>query len=111
MAILKRAFTQDLSADPLDVEFEFIYNVNVLQVLIHTSVDVTEDLTITYIDVENGTNYSTLVRTRSLNEEQDAAELAIKLRLRQGDKIKIEMTNANETGIVYGTLQVEADSN
>lgn len=108
MAILKRAFTQDLSLGALSQDFVFQYDVEVIQVLLTASVNITEDFTISYIDTENGTNYDIIIRDRSINNEDDAAELEINFRLRKGDKIRVQCTNANTTGIIYGTLQVEA---
>lgn len=108
MAIVKKAFTQDLSSAALSQEFEFQYDVIIYQVLVNSSVNIIEDLTVTYVDVENGANYNTLIREYSFNDESDAALLDIKFRLRKGDKVKIQCTNANTTGIIYGTIQAEA---
>ena len=109
MAILKKAFSQDLTSAPLNVEIEFQYDVLIYQVLFSASVDIVEDISVTYIDTEYGANYNVLIRQYSFNDEQDAAMLDIKFRLRKGDKIKIQCTNANTTGVIYGTVQVEAD--
>ena len=108
MAILKKAFQQNLASAPLAEEFEFQYDVEIVQILFNSSVDITEDLSVSYIDTEYGTNYNVLIRNRSLNSESSAAFLEINFRLRKGDKIKIQCTNANTTGVIYGTLQVEA---
>lgn len=99
-------FTKDLSAGSLSVTTSFGREFQLKKIEIHSSVGITEDITITK-DSRLGANYDTVIRKKSLSNEQSfiyRTDGGNDDDFRSGDEIKIECTNANGVGIVYGEL-------
>jgi len=98
-------FTQDLTLGALSFTTSINKKVKIEQILIKASVNITETITIT-LDSVNGANYDVMLRKRSLSAEQNFVYRPEgELNLQAGDKLKIQCTNANTTGILYGILK------
>lgn len=109
MSKIKYSFTQNLVSAALSKDFTFIYDCDLIQILIFTSVAITEDISISYIDNENGTSYSGVVEAETLNNESTYLYVPRngRLSVRKGDSIRVQCTSANTTGTIYGTIHVE----
>jgi hypothetical protein len=106
-----KSFTQDLSAGPLSVEFVFVEHVRLNQVFINASVNITENITVT-LKSTFGTNYDIILDFEEMTAKGDYAYIPDRRpTISDGDSLLIECTNANTTGIVYGTYHVESRGN
>ena len=92
--------SQDLSEDALSYTTDYGRKFKLEQITIHFSVAVTETVTIT-LDSATGTEYDTVLRKMTLSSQQDFLYPAGGINLQSGDKIKVQCTNANRTGIAY----------
>jgi len=98
-------FSQDLSAAALSYTTSISRAFKLEQVLIQASVAITETITIT-IDSAQGSTYDVILRQDTLSSEQSFVYRPQgELNLRDGDEIKVQCTNANMTGIVYGEIK------
>ena len=98
-------FSQDLTAAALSYTTSINRKVKIEQVTLQASEAITETITIT-LDSVNGANYDVILRKRSLSAEQSFVYRPEgELNLQKGDKLKIECTDANSTGTVYGILK------
>lgn len=101
--------SQNLSLTPMNYVTSVAQNFKLKALMIHTSVPITETIDLLYDD-NNGNNYDTLLRRIQFTNNQDGAfcpegDLFVFGTL--GDKIKVTCTNANLTGTIYITLQIE----
>lgn len=102
-----KSFTQDLTSGSLSSEFSFLEPVRLNQVLINASVNITETITVT-LKSNFGTNYDVILDKATLESEGDYAYIPDRRPfIAEGDSLLIECTNANTTGTIYGTYQVE----
>lgn len=109
-AFIKDKFTQDLSAGALTNSFTVPENAILMQILIHASVEISESITITHDAKFEGANYDTVLRLTTLTSEQDYVfRPEGKCFFEAGDIVKIQCSNANATGIVYGKLQMKRE--
>lgn len=99
------SFTQDLTAGPLSTFFEFPEDTRLNQIMINFSVDITEEVTIT-LDSQFGAAFDTVLDREEL-ESQPSYEYIPHRQpvIARGDRVLIECTNANLTGILSGTIQ------
>ena len=75
-------------------------------VSIHFSVAVSESITITR-DSLNGSTYDTVLSTKTLVAQQDFVyRPSGEENFQAGDEVKIDITNANTTGIAYVTIKM-----
>ena len=95
--------SQDLSSAPLSFTTTYSKGFTNLQILINFSVNVTETITIT-LDSVAGPNYDTILRKKTLSGEGSFTYETNK-NFAAGDKIKIQCTNANTTGIAYDIVK------
>ena len=97
--------SQDLTSGALSFTTSWTKPVRIQEIILHASVAITEDVTITR-DSVNGANYDAIIRKRSLSSEQDFVFRPDgELDLQGGDNLKVQCTNANTTGIVYLTIK------
>ena len=106
MAFLKKNFTQDLTSDALDFTMESVYDMRVIQVTIKASTNITETITIT-LDQKEGSDYDITVKESTLNSKRNYLLSDKYVYLTKEDKLRIQCTNANTTGTVYGTVVME----
>jgi hypothetical protein len=101
------SYTQDLTSGAMSQEFTFFDVVRLNQILINFSTNITETITIT-LKSTFGTNYDVILDKVTLNSDGDYAFIPDRRPfLNKGDTLLIQCTNANTTGILYGTYQVE----
>ncbi len=75
------------------------------EVIIHSSVPITETITITR-DSKQGVNYDHILASRDLVSEQDFIfRPQGQCNFQDGDEVKVQCTNANLTGVVYLTIK------
>jgi hypothetical protein len=97
--------SQNLALAALSYTTVFTRKRKLEQILIHVSQAITETITIT-LDSINGANYDTVLQSVALIAETDFVYRPQgELNLIDGDKIKIECTNANGVGTVYATIK------
>lgn len=108
MAHLRETFSQNLVSGAASFNYSPNYDVYLLQVLITASTGITEVMTITF-DSADGSDYDTVLATKQLSSESEAlyAPGPNKILFKKGDKVQIDITNANTTGVVYGTVIME----
>jgi len=107
MKFLKDDITtlQNLASAPLSYTTTYKKGFTNLEVFIKFSVAVTETITIT-LDSKNGANYDTVLKTKSLYDENSFIYETSK-HFFKGDQIKIQCTNANKTGIAYAIIKAK----
>jgi len=107
MKFLKGDLTtsQDLSDAALSYTTTYKRGFTNLEVFIKFSVAVTETITIT-LDSKNGANYDTVLKTKSLYDENSFIYETSK-HFFKGDQIKIQCTNANGAGIAYVIIKAK----
>lgn len=93
------ATSQNLATGALSYTTVYSKGFTDLEVFVKFSVAVTETITVT-LDSKGGANYDTILRTKSLYEENSFAFETSK-HFFKGDQIKIQCTNANGVGIAY----------
>ena len=104
---LQRHFSQDLTAGALLEDFIFHTQARIRAVHLSFTTPVTETVTITRVD-SSGNPYNTSGSTKDLEDNEDYIfHPEWDLILIKGDRIRVECTNANTTGIVYGTIHIE----
>jgi len=97
--------SQDLAVAELDHSFEFPLAAEVATVYVHSSVPITEIVTVS-LDSGVGPEYDTVMEARQLSEEQDFVYGAGgTLTLNEGDRLRVQVTNANAIGTVYVTAK------
>jgi len=107
MINLTRAGSQDLSSSAMSEEFDFNQSCELITVYIHASVNITETVTITFVS-RDGSTYDTVIDVANMQAESDYVFSATGgLGLNEGDKVKVAVTNANTTGIVYVTVKTK----
>lgn len=90
---------------------QFPAEVKLSQVLINASTAITEDITVTF-DSANGANYDVVLDETSLSSNSEYVfRPSGDVVLRKGDKIRVQVTNGNTTGVVYLTVQVKRSDN
>jgi len=98
-------FSQDLSSAALSytTTFEKAFRLDLIN--FHASVAITETITIT-IDSARGANYDTVLRVKTLSSESNYVFIPDgDVKLYDGDALKIQCTNANTTGVIYGEVR------
>jgi len=99
---------QDLSVAALQEDFDFPVSCKLVTVYLRASVPITEDVTVSFIS-KDGSSYDTQIDTDRLTAEQDYVYQASgSIGINEGDKVRVECTNANTTGTVYTTVKTEA---
>lgn len=105
--ILERKFSQDLTVGSLSQEYEFIEQSRVVAVYLHFTEDITETVTVTRIS-RHSDEYNVMANRKVLDDVSDYIfHPEWHLMLTKGDKIRVECTNANELGTVYGIIHIE----
>lgn len=102
-------FSQDLSigiGTPLDFTTSIGRRFRLEQIIFHTSVAITETITIT-LDSGKGAAYDTILKIIELSAEQDARFAPIgENNFYAGDEIRIQCTAATDTGTISGIVKV-----
>ena len=97
--------SQNLASGALSYTTSINRKFRLQAVEIHSSVVITETITLTR-DSKNGTNYDTVLSSRSLVGEQSFIFRPDgECDFQAGDELKVQCTNANLTGIVYVTIK------
>lgn len=97
--------SQNLALAALSYTTDYGRRFKLESVSIHASVAITETITIT-LDSAHGANYDEVLAVVDLVGEQDYVfRPQGELNLQVGDEIKVQCTNANTTGTVYGTVK------
>jgi len=99
--------SQDLSSAALSYTTSYGRKFKLEQILFHSSVAISEQITIT-LDAKAGANYDTVLAggINTLVSEQDwVFRPQGEANFQAGDEIKIECTNANGKGIAYVTIK------
>lgn len=100
--------SQDLSLGEMSQDFEFNAAVKLVTVYIKSSLPITEEVTISFIS-SSGNNYNTVIDSKVMQLESSYVFAAAgDIALTEGDKIRVEVTNANLSGVVYATVKAEA---
>ena len=98
-------FTQNLALGALSYTTAINRKFKLEQAIFRFSVAVSETITITYVSAL-GTNYNAILRVKTLSSEQNYVYVPDgENNFKDGDALKIECTNANVTGVLYGTLK------
>jgi hypothetical protein len=98
--------SQDLAAGALSYTTSIGRKFKLEEVILHASVTITETVTITR-DSAAGSTYDHILAKRSMVAEQDFIfRPQGECNFQSGDKLKIQCTNANTTGVVYVTLKL-----
>jgi hypothetical protein len=98
---------QNLALAPLSYTTVLTRRFRLSQILFHASVAITETIKTTFVS-HNGTNYNVVLDQITLTSEQDYIFAPKnKIDFYEGDKLKIECTNANLTGVIYATIKTE----
>lgn len=99
--------TQDLTAGPMAAEFDFGYAVRLITVYVHFSALVTEEINISFKS-KDGSDWDTLICKQLMAEESDFVFAAPgDIGLNEGDKLKVDITNANGVGSAFVTIKAE----
>ncbi len=97
--------SQNLATGDLDYTTAISRAFKLDQIIIHFSVAVTETITIT-LDSKNGANYDTVLRTVDLVAEQNFVfKPDFEANYQAGDEIRVQITNANLTGVAYAIFK------
>ncbi len=98
----------DLSQAEFDQAFHFDQACKLVTVFIHCDQEITEDITIS-LDSEMGADYDTVIKARTLSGESDYVFAAQgDIALNEGDRIRVQVSNANLLGEVFVSVKVEA---
>lgn len=100
---LDQKASQDLSEGALDETISYNKPFKLEQVLIVFSENITETITIT-LDSAGGSDYDTVLDSKDLNSQNNYVFHPDR-NFQAGDKIRIQCTNANVTGIAYVTVK------
>lgn len=104
---VQKHFTQNLAAGALSQDYRFHTQARIKAIHLSFSETVTETVTVTRVD-SLGNEYNTAGSTKTLDDNDDYIfHPEWDLILVKGDTIRIECTNANEVGVVYGTIHIE----
>jgi len=108
MAVLRSlAAQQDLSVGAMDKSFEFNSAGKLKTVYIHSSVKITEEVSIS-LDSVLGSAYDTLIDTKVLSAMSDYVFAAPgDIIFNEGDKIRVQVTDANSVGLVAVTVKAD----
>lgn len=99
--------SQDLSLAPFSHDFVFDYAALLATVYISADVPITEEVTITFIS-KTGTSYNTVIDSKVLSEESSYVFAASgDIAINEGDKLRVEVTDANGIGEVFVTVKVK----
>lgn len=100
-----KTFSQNLASGALSYTSNYGRRFKLESVCLHASVAITETVTVT-LDSVNGSNYDVVLAKVNLSAEQDFVfRPQGELNLQLGDEIKVQCTNANTTGTVYGIIK------
>ena len=98
-------FTQDLSKDALSYTTSVSRQFKLEEVIVQASVAITETITVTR-DSKQGAAYDQILAKHTLSAEQSFVfRPEGECNFLDGDEVKVQCTDANGTGIVYGTLK------
>jgi hypothetical protein len=98
-------FSQDLSLDALSYTTAAGQAFKLDQILFKASVNITETITIT-LDSAKGADYDTVLASVDLTAEQSFVyKPDFEANYQAGDKIKVQCTNANTTGVLKGIIK------
>lgn len=109
MAYIKETFTQDLTSGSLTFEYESTYDMQLKQITIKASTNITETIDVTIVQKE-GTSFDILIDSSTLNSESNYVLVDKKVYLKRGDKLRVTCTNANTTSTISGTLLMEVEN-
>lgn len=99
--------SQNLVSAALSYEWTLERDMDLLQVLLHASANITETVQITHVD-GSSSNYNTVLDTTNITAGANYSFRPTgRCAFKKGDKIKITCTNANTTGIVYAKIIAE----
>ena len=101
--------SQDLSAGALDFGFEFGQACELMTIYLSASINITESITVSF-DSVNGATYDTVIDSKIFSAEKNYVYAAGgSLTFNEGDKIRIQVTNANMVGTVYATVKAKVN--
>ena len=104
---IKDTFTQALTTAALSKSFTVPHRAKLDEILIHASTGISETITVTHDAYHEGSNYDTVLKTTTLTSEQDFVFRPTGVCVfEKNDILKIQCTNANATGTVYGKLKM-----
>jgi len=96
---------QNLAVAEVDHSFDFTFATELATVYLHASVPITEVITVSF-DSGKGAEYDTVIDTQQLTAKQDYVYAAGgTLTFNEGDKIRVQVTNANAIGTIYVTAK------
>lgn len=99
--------SQALTGGALSYEWTLEKDMDLLQVLLKASVNITETVQVLHVDGTDA-NYTILLDSTSLTAAQNYAFRPTgRCAFKRGDKIKVTCTNANLTGTVYAKIIAE----
>jgi len=109
--IQEQPFSQSLVSAPLSLTQGYGENGNIKAIYFSVSTNITEVITITRVS-SYGSAYDYLLKTINLNGERYASYYPDgQLVILKGDSIKVQCTNANITGTIYGIIHFEGGVN
>lgn len=110
--IQEQKFSQNLVSAPLSVIQDYTEDGTLIGVYLGASVAITETVTITKVS-RFGSVYNHVLKTADLNGDQYVRFCPAdeKIVIKKGDSVKVQCTNANTTGVVYGIIQFEGGVN
>ena len=96
-----------LNVEELNADFEFPMACKLLTIYLHSTVAITEDVTLTFKS-KDGAEFDTVLDTRRMTTEENFVYAAAGiLGINEGDRINVNVTNANLVGIVRVTIKAE----
>jgi hypothetical protein len=96
-----KSFSQDLALGPMEYKTDYGQKFCLEGITIRSTVPVREIVTVTLLSAK-GSQYNTVLDSKSFEGNYT---LQVDMNFQSGDEIKIECTNANKTGTVFGVIK------
>jgi hypothetical protein len=107
MAIYREIFTQDLSSSACNVSRAFVEDVYLNAVMISVSTDISESVKVIF-DSLDGSSYDVELDNSELTDNRNYVFIPSgRLVIKEGDMVKVVVSNANTIGVIYGTILCE----
>lgn len=99
-------FSQNLALDELDYTTDvYTHGFKLEQIIVQASENIVESITIS-VDSAKGSSYDHVLASIDLNNERSYVyKPEGEANYQKGDKIRVQCTNANTTGIVSGLIK------
>lgn len=105
MALRSKEASADLAGGDIDALFDFGSAVELVTVYVHFSTPVTEEIKISFKSLV-GEAFDTLIDAKTLQNAQDYVYAAAgEVAFNEGDKVRVQITNANLEGIAGITVK------